>query len=388
MNIETFRFLEYGSNAPGNSRFKGTIDTESIVGWYKYTDRGDAKDFEQTINKREDGFLGYTQSHALDKTMSSIGYIPHGNNKKRQELKNLISDSFNSNGNLFFDTVISIESFEELEACGIRSVEDWNIIVMNSMKKFMKCLDMDYDNIIWWADYHTNTNHPHIHLTFLEKNQTRTRGKITQTQLKAFKRYFNTEISARKELERLMKESYIDAFKDKDIQFKEILKNVDVRLSNDEVTLNNLHRYLPKTGRLQYNSENMKPYKHYVDAIIEDIILNDEDVKASIDKWMNTLELFEKAINKSSNENIATIKEAEMKKLYEQIGNKILKEYKQSQYEIIEKQAKNGKTYKKTIKHKLMTRSSLAYYISRSASEEEYALSVAIDEFLSNYHLS
>ncbi|MCD8028771.1 MAG: relaxase MobL [Erysipelotrichaceae bacterium] len=387
MKIATFRFLEYGSQAPKNSRFKGIVDTEAITGWYKYTDRDESKDFKQEVNKRDDGFFGYTQSHALEETMSSIGLIPHGDNDARQELRNMLSQSFNKKGNLFFDTVISVESFDELKACGIESVDEWNIVVEEAMKKFMKSLKLDYDNIIWWADYHSNTEHPHIHLSFLEKTQTRTRGKITKTQLKAFKRFFFTELSARKELEDKTSKSYEQVFKDKDIQFQEILKNVDKRLGKEKITLINLHRYLPKTGRLSYYSLNMKPYKHYIDDMIDEIINNDSQVKESIDKWMSTLELLEDVMNHESNENIATIKEAEMKKLYEQIGNKILKEYKQVRYENIHIKTSSGKIYIKKIKKRKLSRSSIAYDIQRAAELEEYNLSLALEEFYRAYNL-
>ncbi len=387
MKIGTFRFAEYGKQAPKNSRFKGTIDTESLLGWSEYTDREEAKDHEKELNKRDDGFFGYTQSHTLEKTMSSIGFIEHGENEKRKEFRKMIAASFHKKGNLFFDTVISVENFAELEECGIRSVEDWNIIVNNAMKKFIKTLDLDYQNIIWWADSHNNTENPHIHLTFLEKEQTRTRGKITPEQLAAFKRYFFTEISARKKLEKEFKKPYQEVFKDKDIQFKEILNNADNVLSKNKVTLNNLYRYLPKQGRLQYNSYNFKPYRHYIDDIINDIILKDKDVQKSLDKWMNTLEMFEQIINDNAHD-IATIKEAEMKKLYEQIGNKILKYYKKSNYIEVIKKGKNGKTYHKLIKKRKITRNSLAYDISRSAENESYRLELEIEEFLRAYHLS
>ena len=82
IKIHKLRFLIYGSQPPKGSRFKGTLDTGSLIGYTQYTDRDDAKGNEKKLGKRKDGYLGYTSSHHKDATISSEGVI---DSKKREK---------------------------------------------------------------------------------------------------------------------------------------------------------------------------------------------------------------------------------------------------------------------------------------------------------------
>ena len=54
IKIHKLRFLIYGSQPPKGSRFKGTLDTGSLIGYTQYTDRDDAKGNEKKLGKRKD----------------------------------------------------------------------------------------------------------------------------------------------------------------------------------------------------------------------------------------------------------------------------------------------------------------------------------------------
>lgn len=65
----------------------------------------------------------------------------------------------------------------------------------DALPKIFKQYGLDINNALWWFDIHRNTNHPHIHLAFMEKNQTRFRGKVTKQELENTKKiylYFNS----------------------------------------------------------------------------------------------------------------------------------------------------------------------------------------------------
>lgn len=374
-----------GAQAPKNSRFKGVISQESLIGWFGYTARDESKENEQELGKREDGFFGYTASHAKDPTFTNAGFLK--SDKDREKYRKQISKAFSKKGNLFWDAVISLESFEEADDCGLNSGEDWNIVVNKAINKFFKNVGLDSKNMLWWGDYHINTNNPHIHLTFLEKKQTRTKGKFSPKQLASFKRFMYAEINARKKLEKRVKTNSVLFFKDKDIKFNEIIRDVDQFLKdNPKITISKLNKILPKKGRLQYNSKNMIPYHPIIDAIIDEVILNNPKVNKSVTSWMKSIEILNETMNDIGSSNIATIKQAEMKKLYEQIGNKILQEYKSVKYNDYIKIIGGEKTLVK-YKRKLFTKTRLEQSIISYADLQDQKIKEALEEFLRDNNL-
>lgn len=53
IKIHKLRFLIYGSQPPKGSRFKGTLDTGSLIGYTQYTDRDDAKGNEKSLEREK-----------------------------------------------------------------------------------------------------------------------------------------------------------------------------------------------------------------------------------------------------------------------------------------------------------------------------------------------
>ena len=323
MKIEKVRFFEYGAKAPTDSRFTGTMNSEALIGWFEYTSNDEKKEDHKNITLHEDGYFGYTSSHTSG-TFSSEGELV--SEEQKNNLKKLIKKSFSKNGNLCWDYIISLESDIEAEECGLTTPLQWYSMVKAVLPKIFKEYGFDSSNMIWWFDVHRNTEHPHIHLTFLEKNQTRTHAKISKKQLENTKRFFWTEISARKDLTKLVEKNYIDFFKDKDNAFKELINSVDDSIRTKKINLNVLYSLLPRTGRLQYNSFQLKSYRPLIDSVIDDIIENTPDLQKQFNNFFEKVEMLEKAMNKSGN--VSTIKEAEMNKLRERIGNLILKNFK------------------------------------------------------------
>lgn len=189
-------------------------------------------------------------------------------------------------------------------------------------------MNLEYDNMLWWGNYHIDTTHPHIHLCFLEKVKTRERGKLTPTELRKFKSTFIKEILKRAVFEKELKASVNEFFKLKDIDFKNLMNVIDSRvLEKEKVSMNELYKILPKQGRLAYNSYNMLPYKKLIDSLI-DKVLSDADVQKEFNIYLSKLEQLEDLMNRQANTNISNIKSTELEKLRSQIGNHILKNYK------------------------------------------------------------
>lgn len=86
------------------------------------------------------------------------------------------------------------------------------------------------------------------------------------------------------------------------IEKKDLKKNPKLR---------DLYKVLPKTGRLQYNSYNMKQYQSMIKSIIDDLIQNDDDLKTAFNEYVSKLDQLEEVMNEEGND-VATIKEAEL----------------------------------------------------------------------------
>lgn len=393
MKIETVRFLVCGREPPVNSRFKGKVDSEALVGYMNYTGREEAKENDKGITELEGGYFGYTTSHT-SATFSSMGEL--SSIEQKEEFKQEVAKSFSKTDNLAWDYVISLESDQEAEECGLSTASQWNAMVEKVMPKIAREYNVDVNNLHWWFDLHTNTEHPHIHLVFLEKNQTRTRGKISDKQLENTKRFFWNEIKARKELEKRVGKNYEEYFKEKDLAFNELITKIDSDvLKENKRSLNKLYKLLPKTGRLQYNSVHMKDHRELIDGIIKDVILSSDDLKEQISNYMECIDNFENAMN-SVGGKVATIKEAEMKKLYERVGNMILQNYKKkevvnvtlkikkkhkasstSKEEYVEKQVQRRK--------KFLTKKRIEREISSVAFHQQAEIEKALEDFYARF---
>ena len=329
--IDTIRFLEWGKLAPANSEFKGVISTEKIFGtgnegsYFGYTSRSTATESSgnEKLTMTEDGFLGYTSRDYASggSTFSSMGWLDQD---KAEEFKAEGRKAFSEKGDLIWDAVIALEDFEAAHKNGLFHTADYADAMSKVLPRFFKTVGLDPVNMLWWMNYHNNTDHPHIHLCFFEKTHTRSRGKFTPRQLKEFKRLVIKELTARETLSEISGISYDEAFRRKDAErnvFLDQIRSINL-LEIDSIS--KLASVLPKKGRLQYNSANLRAYRGQIDAIT-DSFLQMPEIKPAFDLYLDHLELFDQAINKNAGTDVATLKEAELKRLYAQIGNIILK---------------------------------------------------------------
>lgn len=381
IKIHKLRFLIYGLQPPKGSRFKGTLDTGSLIGYTQYTDRDDAKGNEKKLGKREDGYLGYTSSHHKDATISSEGVID--TKKKREELYKKMEKAFSKKGDIFYEEIISLESHEEAERLSLgQSARQWEPLLNEVLPKIFKHKGFDLKNMLWTADLHTNTQHPHIHLLFMEKEHTMDRAKFTQSDMKYLKRQLLSALERRQAYCDRLEASVDDVFKNKDQQFRYLMSDVEKSLLNKkDIKLKELLKALPTRGRMQYNSYNMKDYRPLIDNYIDHLIRTDKNANASFSKLMETLDRLEANINDAGNEKISTLKEAEIRKIYERIGNMILQKAKDPDYkEIMTVNKRTGETQVRRYRQPL-TNISISRAIAEVANAQEQEMEEALDEF-------
>lgn len=381
IKIHKLRFLVYGSQPPRGSRFKDTLDTDSLIGYTKYTDRDDAKGNEKELGRRKDGYLGYTSSHHKDSTISSEGVID--SKKKREELYKKMEKAFSKKGDIFYEEIISLESHEEAERLSLgESARQWDPLLNEVLPKVFRHRGFDPDNMLWTADLHTNTQHPHVHLLFMEKEHTIDRGKFTKSDMKYLKRQLLSALERRQSYCDRLEASVDDVFRNKDKQFRHLMSDVEQSLlDNKNIQLTELLKALPKRGRMQYNSYNMKDYRPLIDNYIDHLIRTDKKAKASFEKLMETIDRLEANINDAGNEKISTLKEAEMRKIYERIGNMIVQKAKDPDYkEIMTVNKRTGETQVRRYR-KPLTNISISRAIADVANAQEQEIEEALEEY-------
>lgn len=381
IKIHKLRFMIYGSQPPKGSRFKRTLDTGSLIGYTQYTDRDVAKGNEKKLGKRKDGYLGYTSSHHKDATISSEGVID--TKKKREELCKKMEKAFSKKGDIFYEEIISLESHEEAERLSLgQSGRQWEPLLNEVLPKIFKHKGFDPKNMLWTADLHINTQHPHVHLLFMEKEHTMDRAKFTQSDMKYLKRQLLSAFERRQAYCDRLEASVDDVFRNKDQQFRYLMSDVEKSLLNKkDIKLKELLKALPTRGRMQYNSYNMKDYRPLIDNYIDHLIRTDKNANASFKKLMETLDRLEENINDAGNEKISTLKEAEIRKIYERIGNMILQKAKNPDYKEIKTiNKRTGETQVRRYRQPL-TNISISRAIADVANAQEQEMEEALDEF-------
>ena len=327
--IDTVRFFEWGKPAPKNSRFKGTMNAKMIFGangYMDYTGRKDAveENVKDQLTLFEDGFLGYTsrESASTGSTVSSLGVLTP---EKRRELRRQGTEAFNKPGDLIWDMVISLESYEEAHKNYLYHQADYAAAIEKILPQFFKKVGFDPTNMLWWMDYHSDKKHPHMHVVFMEKVHTRSRGAFTDKQMKTLKQIIAKELTVRQTVRELTGNDYDEQFSLKDQEKAEIidaLHNVDMSKID---SVQDLARILPKTGRMQYGSAHLIPYRESIDSIT-DQLLAEEPLKTMYEDYMNALIPLDKAM--AIDAGSATIMAAELRKLHMEIGNIILRDIK------------------------------------------------------------
>ncbi len=357
-------FLQYGKHAPSNSGFKGIVTTESVFGGfvnYLVRDKAisnsmddelvrgkgeQAKHTASSLLHSEHGLDGslmdYTSRENATKNSNDKAYFTMTNEGKiysqeqREEWIRNSMKSFSKDGDLIWTLVVSLDNYDLLNEYELKTQEDFASTTQKALNKTFKKIGLDPKNMIWWEDFHTNTDHPHMHITFLEKEHTRDRGKFTEKEIDKVKTTIITEIAARKRYKELYLQESEDALKMINPLKKEVISQMETLSYKTLKDVSNLYSQLPRSGRLQYNSANMAPYKKQLDNIVEQILKSDS-LKESYKKFADHLKTFDENMNAIGNEKISHILEREDTKLRVMIANEILKGFKEIKQDPTEK---------------------------------------------------
>ena len=335
--IDKIRFFECGKPAPKGSRFQGNVSASTLFGehgYFDYTTREDANEPVSITNRTTNkGFIGYTQREeaANGYTMTSSGFLKTPEQENRFIKEGL--KYFCSPGDLAWEVIISFDSYDEMKQVGFENQQDYALAIQKILPQFFQKVGLDPSNIFWWENYHSNKNNPHMHVVFMEKQKTRTRGSFTQKQLDYLKSAIVKEVIARKSLEVSTGMDSHLFMKKKDEMFSQIIDAAKQKNYSGMESLNDFLKTLPKTGRLQYNSKSMDLYRPQLDNFINKII-ESEECKPIYERLVNSLDQLDRTMNEAGQSDIGAFKTTELGHLYEQIGNLILKEYKKDHLQL------------------------------------------------------
>lgn len=325
--------MEYGKAFPKKLKYGNTtVTTETLIGYLDYTKRKNAGEKSSgRIEPDAEGYFGYTSKReGTTKTYTQRGWIE--TKKHATDFKKSIETHFNKEGDLVWTPITSYKDYMTASQYGLFREEDYAAITSAALTKFFKRVGLKEDNMIWWMNYHTNKDHPHVHLAFLEKEKTRSRGVFTAKEIQDFKGFVFAEMEKRERLindkESLTKERF------KQIEFQKAeIKNLakEVLMSNTQETITkdirSLYHKLPVSGRLQYGSTHMMPYRKDLDIIVE-AVLNTPEVKGKYEEISKVWKEMDERTSTTLHETITKVFDAEDKKLRTQIANSILNNFK------------------------------------------------------------
>lgn len=272
------------------------------------------------------------------------------------------------------------------------------------MDKNIRLMGLNPDNVVWGAYYHTNTDHPHIHLWMFEKKSTKDYLKLPKKTFKKIRSNIVRNMAINVEMYSIrdeVKKNIINHIKECGLDEKLFYKSnkLDKKIFCEDKTLTKmlleLEKNIPTSGSLKYNSNNIAPLRNQVDKIIDYVINTDY-----ISSYYNTyMELLDKERSMYNNRYFSDEEKFEQNKFIEnkqnelksRIGNMILQSiknyrldcstYNQEKLKFDELNFNDTYSEKINARHSMQSRSSI---LNAGVLDE---LSKAIDETVTSNNI-
>ena len=203
-----------------------------------------------------------------------------------QEIKDA-KEKMKTTGSIVWEGFISFETKYGKENCN--SYDQAIALMKKAMPSMLKHSHLDYDNMEWFAGFHTNTDNYHIQFVIFEKEPQHitksgdlsfsNKGQIAKHNFDNAKFCIEKELTFEKDIS-FQKRSEIKSSFSKAIwtQRKETLFENDIL---------ELASKLPTTGRLGYDSENMQELKPLINKITTNLIQNCPEIKEQYNDYKN-----------------------------------------------------------------------------------------------------
>lgn len=278
-----FRKTEY-SKSNNNSK-RGKTDLKKM---YDYYNRDEACDKTIDTGKAFDYY---------DYRLGSQGGWMNGNKPIDSKQAYKLAQEYQPK--MIYQTVLSFEKDFAIQN-NIIEKKDMQKLVSKSMDGILSQFDLRPDNVVWTAFYHTNTEHPHCHISFYEKVPTKKTFLVGKNKINKIRGQVVSQMEINLNLYIKKDRTFsdlIDAIQKMGLG-KDVEENL-IKSFNRSVKKNNhvdglakklisLDDKLPKEGSFKYNSKNIRPYHEDIKKVIQDI-LQDESVKPLYDSYINVL---------------------------------------------------------------------------------------------------
>ena len=390
------RYFRIGQEAPKNSCFKGTVTPQSIFGG-----SGSYFDYcERYVDKENKSLMAYTGRYGF--TMTQDGYLD--DKEKQDAFRKSGTEALSRPGSVLYEFVVSMPDYDKASSYSLASQDQFAAVISNIMPAYLNSIGFDPNNVFWWEDFHPEnrtsvTPHPHIHLLFFENEPSgvfdKSYGKLPKKAISKFKNMFGNEMLKRED-----QSVYKRLFNNINESRKFVIDNLKNTDLNKVKSLKDLYAVLPKSGRLQINSANIAPYRDTVFKVVDDLI-NSKECKETWDKYLSSLDLYERQVNRKAGSDVSSRKDMEISKLKDQIANYILsnkKGYlKENSYSSVLKnrnykisEGNRGQEYKDAsiVRERLSTRNStvsIKRAINGLVAKRQREIENEIDMYLQQY---
>lgn len=264
---------------------KKQIDTNEM---YKYYDRDEACDKTISTKKAFDYY---------DYRIGSKGGFTEKGYRDANECQQ-VADTYQPA--VIYQSVLSFDKDFAIKN-SIVSKNQMELLVRKSMPSMLKELGFDPKNIEWTAFYHTNTEHPHIHISFFEKEATRKQYRLPKKKLDKARSVIVSKL-----------ELNINLYMQKDERLHRLMDTIEqceldtsllyalsdsinnsLKIPNDLKPIIDkmvqLEHDLPKTKSMKYNSKNIRPYHDQIREIIHDLYRT-ESIQPFFDQYKQLLD--------------------------------------------------------------------------------------------------
>lgn len=362
------------SNLIFQMEYKKFSNKKLAIGkWMEYASKKENADCSSIdeYNLLKDYALFSDKENYLNENSETFLWTSNGDLLRNDAIVNLGHDKgFFWRGFISFPPDFAIEH-------GLITKADYFSLTNQIMPSLILDMGLDLNNTSWFCSLHRNTKHPHIHFCIFENMPKKENPLYPKFCITNCKSNIANYLIDYKKFYQLRDQSFSNIVEKIDI--KDFNKIKGQRLFSDKyrreinVMLLNLYNKLPKKGRLQYNSQNMKLLKPDLDMIIEYILMHDS-IRYDYANYLKLLEQHQQELNQIYGNSISNKNRKyyieQKNRLYSKIGNEILLNFKR--YQALDYMEREKQFLNKHI-HEMKFRSNSRYV------KEESRLGVAKD---------
>lgn len=312
-----------------------------------------------TVIKSHINYIGRTEGAENNGEHSLFGTLNNNENvyrMKKSDILAYIKDKVSS-GAYVYKTVISLTG-EDSEKYGYTTRDDWENLIRANIKIIADEYNIKLENLDWVASFHTEEEHPHIHLVFYDKSVTkRAKPYVQYDKIKQKLNYsvYKKDIQPLLDEKNSIKKEIRDIFKN---NIDEIVSYDANKIFNNKIAQNSLNeiavllKELYKIKDLEYKTSKRGSWKmqyqtpevkEKIRAITNKIIQSSSQIKSEVNLYINACIETEKIKNvnntyKQTKRAIEHTVKKETEFILKKVDNQILEYLKESKRKIMEEQ--------------------------------------------------